>query len=161
MADSKKGNHAKHDDNRERTRQLIVEDVFLYITCTKDPLTYTYEVGNSSDDAVKLSLDFARSINFSAVDDNGSPITAANLAAIISPFSRRIMGSMIQGNIRIASRLAVDCYYELVEVDEEEMKLAAVEHETKVSEQISIEDSGLFVDKTFLPCRCSKYSDLL
>ena len=72
MADVKKGNHAKQDENRERTRQLIVEDVFLYITSTKNPLTYTYEVGNSSDDAVKLSLDFARSINFSAVDEDGT-----------------------------------------------------------------------------------------
>lgn len=154
MADVKKGNHAKHDENRERTRQLVVEDVFLYITCTKDPLMYTYEVGNSSDNAVKLSLDFARSVNFTAVDESGSPMAAANLAAIIGPYSRRVMGSMIQGDIRIASRLAVDCYYELVEVDEEEMKLAAEEHEAKVSEQLVQEDSGLYVDKTFLPCRC-------
>jgi hypothetical protein len=68
----------------------------------------------------------------------------------------------VQGSPRIASRLAVDCFYELMEVDAADVKAAADRHMSKIQELIDHQDgsdsANLFIDKTFTPCRCHLYN---
>ena len=158
LPDDKKQNHLKiTEENCERSRQLIVQDIFLYTTCIKQPLSYKYEIGNTSQKTLKISLDFARSVNFTPVDNNDSIMDDEKLSAVVTPFSRKVLGMMNQGSTRIASRLAVDCYYELIEVDKAEVKAAADFHMTEVQKLVANSagaDSGSFyIDKSFPPNR--------
>ena len=158
MSIVKKGPCCKKDDDKERTRQLIVDEMFLYTTCIKSPLTFNYEIGSSSTKAYKITLDFARSVNFTTVDEHEVAVDDSKVSAIISPFTRKLLGSVMQGSPRIASRLAVDCFYELVEVDAADVKAAADRHMSKIQELIDDHDgsddsSNLFIDKAFTPCR--------
>lgn len=159
MSVVKRGPCCKKDDDKERTRQLIVDEIFLYTTCVKNPLTFSYEIGSSSTKTYKITLDFGRSENFTTIDEHEVAVDDSKVSAMISPFTRKLMGSMIQGSPRIASRLAVDCFYELIEVDAADVKAAADRHMSKIQELVDLHDesddsSNLFVDKTFTPCRC-------
>jgi hypothetical protein len=158
MSIVKKGPCCKKDDDKERTRQLVVDEIFLYTTCVKYPLTYSYEIGSSSTKTYKITLDFARSVNFTTVDEYKVEVDNFKVSAIISPFTRKLLGSMVQGSPRIASRLAVDCFYELIEVDAADVKATAERHMSKIQELIDHQDgsdcANLFIDKTFTPCRC-------
>lgn len=158
LPDEKKQNHLKiTEENCERSRQLIVQDIFLYMTCIKQPLSYKYEIGNTSQKTLKISLDFARSVNFTPVDDNDSIMEDEKLSAVVTPFSRKVLGTMNQGSTRIASRLAVDCYYELIEVDKAEVKAAAdfhmVEVQKLVANSTGIDSGSFYIDKSFPPNR--------
>ena len=158
LPDEKKQNHLKiTEENCERSRQLIVQDIFLYMTCIKQPLSYKYEIGNTSQKTLKISLDFARSVNFTPVDDNDSIMDDEKLSAVVTPFSRRVLGTMNQGSTRIASRLAVDCYYELIEVDKAEVKAAADFHMAEVQKLVAnstgIDSGSFYIDKSFPPNR--------
>ena len=158
LPDEKKQNHLKiTEENCERSRQLIVQDIFLYMTCIKQPLSYKYEIGNTSQKTLKISLDFARSVNFTPVDDNDSIMDDEKLSAVVTPFSRKVLGTMNQGSTRIASRLAVDCYYELIEVDKAEVKAAADFHMAEVQKLVAnstgIDSGSFYIDKSFPPNR--------
>lgn len=158
LPDDKKQNHLKiTEDNCERSRQLIVQDIFLYTTCIKQPLSYKYEIGNTSQKTLKISLDFARSVNFTPVDNNDVIMDDEKLSAVVTPFSRKVLGMMNQGSTRIASRLAVDCYYELIEVDKAEVKAAADFHMAEVQKLVAnstgIDSGSFYIDKTFPPNR--------
>lgn len=158
LPDDKKQNHLKiTEDNCERSRQLIVQDIFLYTTCIKQPLSYKYEIGNTSQKTLKISLDFARSVNFTPVDNNHVIMDDEKLSAVVTPFSRKVLGMMNQGSTRIASRLAVDCYYELIEVDKAEVKAAADFHMAEVQKLVAnstgIDSGSFYIDKTFPPNR--------
>lgn len=158
LPDEKKQNHLKITEaNCERSRQLIVQDIFLYMICIKQPLSYKYEIGNTSQKTLKISLDFARSVNFTPVDDNDSIMDDEKLSAVVTPFSRRVLGTMNQGSTRIASRLAVDCYYELIEVDKAEVKAAADFHMAEVQKLVAnstgIDSGSFYIDKSFPPNR--------
>jgi hypothetical protein len=162
MSIVKKGPCCKKDDDKESTRQPAVDEIFLYTTCVKHPLTHTYEIGSSSTKTYKITLDFARSVNFTTVDEHKVAVDKFKVSAIISPFTRKLLGSMVQGSPRIASRLAVDCYYELMEVDSADVKAVADRHMSKVQELIDHHDGAddcgnLFIDKTFTTCRCYAY----
>ena len=159
LPSEKRQNHLKvTEEGHERSRQLIVNGIFLYTTCKKQPLSYTYEIGNTSQKTLKISLDFARSVNFTPVDDNETTMDDERLSAVVTPYSRIILGTMNQGSTRMASRLAVDCYYELIEVDKAEVKAAADCHMAEVQKlvaQSSDSDSGsLYIDKSFPPSMC-------
>lgn len=146
----------KKEDDKERTRQLIIEDVFLYTTRCKEPLSFTYEVGSQCSKTLRVTLDFSGSNNFSAFNENNVLLNDLRISAVIVPFHRKLIGSMQQGDPRIASRLAVDYIWELVEVDQEKIKAAADLHQTRVTQALQLQaasGSGHFIDTAFPPCR--------
>jgi hypothetical protein len=146
----------KKEDDKERTRQLIIEDVYLYTTRCKEPLSFTYEVGSQCSKTLRVTLDFTGSINFTAFDENNAPLNDLRISAVIVPFHRKPIGSMRQGDPRVASRLAVDYIWELVEVDQEKIRAAADLHQTRVTQALQQQaktGSGHFVDTAFPPCR--------
>jgi hypothetical protein len=158
LPNEKRQNHLKiTEENYERSRQLIVDDIYLYTTCVKQPLSYKYEIGNSSQKSLKISLDFARSVNFTPLDENDSIMEDEKLSAVVTPFSRKVLGTMNQGSTRIASRLAVDCYYELLEADRAEVRAAADRHMAEVQKLVSnysdANTESSFIDRSFPPSR--------
>ena len=148
----------KKEDDKERTRSLIIEDVYLYTTRTKDPLSFVYEIGSSSTKTLKVTLDFTGSVNFTALND-ANEAQELRLSAVVVPFSRKIIGSMRQGDPRLASRLSVDYIWELVEVNQEKIKAAADLHMSRVTAAMENQaaeqegGSGHFVDTAFPPCK--------
>jgi hypothetical protein len=146
----------KKEDDKERTRQLIIEDVYLYTTRCKEPLSFTYEVGSQCSKTLRVTLDFTGSINFTAFDENNAPLNDLRISAVIVPFHRKSIGSMRQGDPRIASRLAVDYIWELVEVDQEKIRAAADLHQIRVTQALQQQaqsGTGHFIDTAFPPCR--------
>jgi hypothetical protein len=146
----------KKEDDKERTRQLIIEDVYLYTTRCKEPLSFTYEVGSQCSKTLRVTLDFTGSNNFTAFDENNAPLNDLRISAVIVPFHRKSIGSMQQGDPRVASRLAVDYIWELVEVDQEKIRAAADLHQIRVTQALQQQaqsGSGHFVDTAFPPCR--------
>lgn len=88
------GKKTKKED-KERTRQLITDDVFLYSTRTNEPLSFLFEIGSSCPKTLKITLNFEGSENFRALDENNN-FTGLELSMVVAPFQRRILGSMLQ-----------------------------------------------------------------
>lgn len=148
----------KKGDDKERTRSIIVEDVYLYTTRTKEPLSFAYEIGSSSTKTVRVTLDFSGSVNFTA-SDAANVEQNLRLSMVVVPFSRKIIGSMRQGDPRQASRLAVDYIWELIEVDKEQIKASADVHMSRITTALENQaaapegGSGHFIDTDFPPCK--------
>lgn len=146
------------DDGKERSRQLICDDVFLYTTRIMEPLSFSYEVGSTCGKTLRVTLNFAGSENFTTFDERDSPLAESKLCAIIAPFSRIMIGSMKQSDPHSASRLAVDYVWELVEVDQKQIRAAADQQTNRVNEQMHNQlngGQGNFIDTTFPPNRYS------
>ena len=148
----------KKGDGKERTRSIIVEDVYLYTTRTKEPLSFLYEIGSSSSKSVRVTLDFSGSANFTAYDE-ADVDQNLRLSMVVVPYSRKIIGSMRQGDPRQVSRLAVDYIWELVEVDQAQIKASADVHMSRVTAALVNQaaapegGSGHFIDTAFPPCK--------
>ena len=96
-------------------------------------------------------------MNFTPLDENDSIMDDEKLSAIVTPFSRKVLGTMNQGSTRIASRLAVDCYYELLEADRAEVRAAADRHMAEVQKLVAnhsdADTESFYIDKSFPPSR--------
>ena len=144
------------DDGKERSRQIICDDVFLYTTRITDPLSFSYEVGSTCPKTLRITLNFNGSENFTPFDERDSPLPELKICAVIAPFSRMIIGSMKQADPRLASRLAVDYVWELVEVNQAQIRAAADQQTSRVNEQMHAQlngGQGNFIDTTFPPNR--------
>ena len=144
------------DDGKERSKQMICDDVFLYTTRIKEPLSFSYEVGSTCTKTLRITLNFAGSENFTTLDERDTPLPESKLTALVAPFSRLMIGSMKQSDPRLASRLAVDYTWELVEVDQKQIRAAADQQTSRVNEQMHNQlngGQGNFIDTTFPPNR--------
>lgn len=98
----------KKEDSRERTRQLITDDVYLYSTKINDPLSFSFEIGSTCPKTLKIVLNFQGSENFRALDENFND-THLELTMIVAPFHRKVLGSMVQVDPGVCVCVALLC----------------------------------------------------
>ena len=146
----------KKDDVKERSRQLIADDVYLYTTKTKDPVSFMFEVG-ADKKAIKVTLNFAGSENFKAVDAKDVPVNDLKLSTTVVPHDRQILGSMVQINRKHAGKLCMDYSWEFLEPDRSAIKASVSENQERVAKLLEKQHStptqeGHFIDLAFPPC---------
>lgn len=145
----------KTDDVKERSRQLIADDVYLYTTKIKDPVSFLFEVG-ADKKTIKVTLNFAGSENFQSVDENNNPVNNLQLTATIVPHARQVLGSMVQINPKNAGRLSMDYSWEFVEADRSAIQASVNENQERVAKLLERQHTmpaheGRFIDIAFPP----------
>ena len=146
----------KKDDVKERSRQLVADDVYLYTTKTKDPVSFLFELG-ADKKAIKVTLNFAGSENFKALDAKDVPANDLRLTGTVAPHERQILGSMVQINRKNAGKLCMDYSWEFVEPDRSTIKASVNENQERVAKLLEKQHStptqeGHFIDLAFPPC---------
>ena len=155
----KEPRRTKKEESKERTRQLITDDVYLYTTKIIEPLSFLFEIGSDSK-TIRVTLNFTGSQNFITLDENNNRINEMMLSSVIYPYNRKIIGSMIEErSSEHSGRLAMDYSWEFVETDRQIVKASVNENQIRVFELLEKQKSmpdvehENFIDVTFPPCR--------
>ena len=137
----KEPRRTKKEESKERTRQLITDDVYLYTTKIIEPLSFLFEVGSDSK-TIRVTLNFTGSQNFITLDENNNRINEMVLSSVIYPYNRKIIGSMVEErSSEHSGRLAMDYSWEFVETDRQIVKASVNENQIRVFELLEKQKS--------------------
>lgn len=101
----------------EKTKSIITDEVTLYTTKNKEPLTFTYEIASVATKNVKFTMNFNGSVNFSAVDGSGNNAPNMQLNAVVPPGGKLIVGTVSLVDKEKGARLEVEYDFQFEEPD--------------------------------------------
>ena len=92
----------------EKTKAIISDEVTLYTTKTKEPLSFQYEVASTATKNVKFTMNFNGSVNFAAVDAAGKAVPNLTMVATIPPAGKGVLGTVSLADTTKGARLEVE-----------------------------------------------------
>jgi hypothetical protein len=101
----------------EKTKSIITDEVTLYTTKNKEPLTFTYEIASVATKNVKFIMNFNGSVNFSAVDGAGKAAPNMQLSSVIAPGGKAVVGTVSLVDKEKGARLEVEYDFQFEEPD--------------------------------------------
>ena len=152
------------EDNVEKTKATISDDITLYTTKIKEPLAFVYELTSTAPKGVRFTMNFSGSVNFAAVDGAGKAVTSLSLTGMIPPNGKVNLGTVNLVDSTKGARLEVEYDWEFVEPDAMKVK-AAVDQNMKTIDSLlkgpsmfGSPSKSLFVDPDFKPVSSSLYT---
>ena len=101
----------------EKTKAIISDEITLYTTKNKEPLSFVYELTSTATKNVRYTMNFNGSMNFAAVDGTGRSVPNMALAALVPPSGKVALGKVSLIDATKGARLEVEYDWQYEEPD--------------------------------------------
>ena len=145
----------------EKTKSIISDEITLYTTKIKEPLSFVYELTSTATKNVRYTMNFNGSMNFAAVDGTGRSVPNMALAALVPPSGKVALGTVSLVDPTKGARLEVEYDWQYEEPDAVKQKTVADANEKEIAVMIkpgATLPKNLYIDPDFKPIKPSLYS---